>query len=231
MSEIKFTGECFIPGQTDAMCEAEHNERYLFACKYILGKKVIDIACGSGYGSHVLKVNGAESVLGLDISEKNILYARKKYKEPDLIYKFHDAEQQLPEDDIDVIVSFETIEHVQRFDVVLNNFHDALKRSGLLIISSPNRKLTDPYLGPNDKPSFVYHVREFTVEKFKEFLTDAGFRNIQTFGQKQQFYFNSPFLEKHYKRLFKPGKKADPKVLALNSKLEPEYFVMIAEKP
>ena len=231
MSEINFTGECFVPGQTNKMCEAEHYERYLFATNYIVGKEVIDIACGAGYGSHILKKAGAKSVIGLDISLENISHARHKYNEPDLGYRCHDAEQQLQETDIDVIISFETIEHVNRFELVLRNFYSALKSSGLLLISSPNRKLTDPYLGPNDKPSFQYHVREFTIDEFKDHLVKAGFFNILIFGQKQQFYFNMPFLEKHYKRLFKPWKKADPRVSELNASLQPEYFVMIAQKP
>ncbi len=226
---VKYSGEFFIPGEGPKISEEEHLERYKFAAKYAPGKRILDIACGVGYGSKILIEAGASSVLGCDISEDNIEYANSKYKSPNLEFRVKDATKPLLEGKFDLIVSFETIEHIDDFKTILNNFSESLRADGNLIISSPNRKITNPYLGPNDKPS-TYHIREFTIDEFQVHLMESGFKNIELYGQRQQKVFRNPFFEKHYKRIFKPSRKASPRVEPIKEGSEPEYFVMICGK-
>jgi 2-polyprenyl-3-methyl-5-hydroxy-6-metoxy-1,4-benzoquinol methylase len=227
--EKKYSGEFFVPGISPKIIEEEHFERYKFAAKYAHGKRILDIACGVGYGSKILIEAGASSVLGCDILEDNIKNAIDQYKSDNLEFKVKDATKPLLEGKFDLIACFETIEHIDDFKTTLNNFYESLMPDGQLIISSPNRKITEPYLGPNDRTS-TYHVREFTINEFHAHLIEHGFKNIELYGQRQQRVFSYPFFEKHYKRIFKPSRKASPKVEPSKNNLEPQYFVMIGSR-
>jgi SAM-dependent methyltransferase len=227
--DTTFTGECFIPGKGSKTTEEEHFERYKFAATYAAGKRVLDIACGVGYGSKILAEAGALSVLGCDILQDNIAYAMHNYKGNNIDFKVKDATKPILEGKFDLIVSFETIEHVDDFSSALINLYDALKAAGELIISSPNRKITNPYIGPDERTD-AYHVREFTIDEFRANLVKSGFRNLELYGQRQQRFFNNPFLEKHYKRLFKPSKRTSPKVKPVKEGLEPKHFVFTGVK-
>ena len=81
---MEFTGERIIPKEDfcgpNTNIYKEHVARYEFASKYIKSKKILDIACGSGYGSEILSKNGAYHVIGCDISEEAIEYAKKYYQ-------------------------------------------------------------------------------------------------------------------------------------------------------
>jgi SAM-dependent methyltransferase len=224
----KRTGEFFIPGQGHRSTEEEHLERYEFAKRLVSGKRVLDIACGVGYGSRMLIEGGASSVVGCDISRDNVEYAVRTYGCDGLKFIEKDARRPIDEGGFDVIVCFETIEHVDNYKAVLLNLYNSLKMGGKLIISSPNRTITSPDLGPEDRAAH-YHIREFTIDEFKSHLRTSGFRNIAVYGQRQQRFFLNSFIEKRYKRLFKASKKASAMVEPLKKGLGPEYFVMIAE--
>ncbi len=226
---LKFSGECFIPGNSTKICQEEHFERYLFASNFVCGKRVLDIACGEGYGSKILIDANASSVLGCDISESNITHAIAQYKSNNLEYKVKDITKPILEGEFDIIICFETIEHVDDFKSALYNLYISLKKDGKLIISSPNRQITNPYLRANERAS-DYHIREFTINELLFHLNENYFEFIEIYGQRQQKYFKHPFFEKHYKRLFKPSQNASPKVERIREGLAPEYFVAIVKK-
>jgi SAM-dependent methyltransferase len=226
---LKNTGEFFIPGQRHRSTEEEHFERYEFAKRFVSGKRVLDIACGVGYGSRMLIEGGASNVVGCDVLPDNIEYAARTYGCEGLKFVIKDARQPIDEGEFDVIVCFETIEHVDNYKAVLLNLHTSLKMDGKFIISSPNRIITSPHLSSESRASY-YHIREFTISELKDHLIAAGFKNIEVNGQRQQRFFLNPFLEKQYKQLFKPSKRVSATVQPLKKGLEPEYFVMVAEK-
>src|ERR1035437_10505448 len=104
------TGERMVPESADLFTFWEHVYRYAFASRFVKGKRVLDIACGEGYGAAALQKAGAAHVIGVDISESVCLHARSKYG---LDARRGTAEQiPLPDRSVEVIVSFETIEHV-----------------------------------------------------------------------------------------------------------------------
>ncbi|MBA3013539.1 MAG: methyltransferase domain-containing protein [Desulfobulbaceae bacterium] len=219
-----------IPGFSSKICEEEHLERYTFASGFVRGKMVLDIACGVGYGSEIMARSGASYVLGCDIMQENIVFAQNNYNNPNLKFKQKDATKSINEGQFDIVVSFETIEHVENYSGVIKSLYESLRVGGHLIISSPNRKITDPYLQLLARPSFEFHFREFKREEFYLMLEFCGFKSIKQYGQRHQFYFHSPFLEKHFKRLFKPSKHSSPVVTPILANREPEYFVFVAEK-
>lgn len=180
MKNTHFTGERFIPDATNSEMEIEHTQRYLFAQNFVKGKIVLDAACGEGYGSNLLS-EYAKEVFALDIDEKTILEASEKYSKPNLHFNIGTI-KALPYEDnfFDVIVSFETIEHVNENIQYsfLTEIKRVLKPTGLLIISTPNRSIyTDLVNSKND-----FHIKEFYYEEFKKFL-ETFFRTVQFYKQ------------------------------------------------
>src|SRR4051812_45301524 len=110
--DLSFTGERYVPAAPDKI-QHEHYHRYLWALQLCAGKRVVDVACGEGYGAALL-ATVAESVLGFDIAPEAISHAVSTYSSPHLWFKVADA-ASLPVEDasVDVVVSFETIEHLE----------------------------------------------------------------------------------------------------------------------
>src|ERR1700682_331728 len=143
MAEILFTGERFLPACTGEIAY-EHWHRYAFARRFAAGKRVLDAACGEGYGSALLGAV-AESVVGVDIDASAIAHAGERYGEGDRVRFIAGscAALPLPDASVDAVVSFETIEHLDAADQpkMLAEFARVLKPDGLLVISSPNKRL------------------------------------------------------------------------------------------
>ena len=151
-SELEFTGERFMPDLiNDDVMVAEHMQRYLSIAPLIKGKKIIDIACGEGYGSEIL-ARSAASVTGMDISVEAVEHAAAKYRRDNLSFRVGSI-SDIPEENssLDAIVSFETIEHVPeelQWDFI-REAKRVLKDEGFLVISTPNKK--------EYSDSFQYH--------------------------------------------------------------------------
>ena len=173
---IEDDGERMIPEfHHDAVVYAEHMVRYLFASRFVAGKTVLDVASGVGYGSDMLKAAGAAQVIGIDRSTEAITYGQEHHSALGSEYLLADAGSlPLRDRQLDVVVSFETIEHVLDYRLFLTEIQRVLRRGGLLIISTPN-KLTFPEGNP-------YHTKEFTFTELKEALT-TRFEHIGMFPQ------------------------------------------------
>jgi len=174
--EIPDTGERMIPRfHHEAVIYAEHIVRYLFATRFVGGKRVLDVASGVGYGADLLSSAGATEVVGLDRSPEAVGYGKKHHSRFRPTYVLGDA-QSLPFQDaqFDVVVSFETIEHVSDYHRFLAEVKRALRPDGLLIVSTPNKGV---YVEGNP-----FHTKEFTFDEFEEALA-GHFRYVKTFSQ------------------------------------------------
>ena len=119
--------------------QAFHRARYEFAKKYIEDHSVADIACGLGYGSRILKDGGAKTVIGIDLCVEAIHYARSNHSSNRVTFVVSDATKiPMTDSSVDVVTSFETIEHVRGTSDLLTEFARVLKPQGVLIVSSPN---------------------------------------------------------------------------------------------
>ena len=176
-----FDGERCIIDVTDELLSKHHIDRYEFACRFVNGKKVLDIACGTGYGSALLKKAGAKEVLGIDISEEAIDYAKKHFADPGVEFAVGDATNiiSVPDNSIELIVSFETIEHIRIYENYLAEMHRVLKEGGMIMISTPNKKFSSP---GSVKPLNPYHFIEFHLDDFKEVL-GKHFTSLTIYGQ------------------------------------------------
>lgn len=175
---IDYTGERFIPGMP-VMIELEHIHRYVLAAKVAQGKQVLDVASGEGYGSHLL-AQVADSVIGVDISPDAIEHAESTYHQPNLMFRVGDC-AHLPVDSasIDLVVSFETIEHHDQHEAMLAEIDRVLKPEGLLIISSPNKKTYSDIPGTHNQ----FHVKELYLDEFEALLRNT-FPHVELYGQR-----------------------------------------------
>ncbi|MEB3310891.1 MAG: methyltransferase domain-containing protein [Snowella sp.] len=170
---LKYTGERHMIGVTGidlSWGNIEHLIRYAFVTPFIQGKKVLDIACGSGYGSQYMALQGAEQVVGVDIEQQAIDYARKFHNHDVIRYIQSDAQSvpELADDSFDVIVSFETIEHVQHPMLFLTELRRLLKPEGQIFMSCPNDYRISPWISE-------FHVHKFRFNEFRDlFLSVFG---------------------------------------------------------
>src|SRR5690606_17895209 len=120
---MQFTGERFTP-ECEREMRYEHWHRYAFAAQFARGKRVLDAACGEGYGSALLARHGAE-VVGVDVSEEAIAHARARYGDHPGLRFVHADCTRLDDFDgpgFDLVVSFETLEHLHDQDRMLEGF-------------------------------------------------------------------------------------------------------------
>jgi SAM-dependent methyltransferase len=180
---LKFTGERFLPG-TFGEIWYEHWHRYHFAAELVAGREVLDIACGSGYGSALL-ARQARRVVGADISTEAIEHARVQYGAT-LNLEFRQADcAALPFSDacFDAVVSFETIEHIEAQAVFLDEVRRVLRPDGLFILSSPNKLEYSERRGCANP----YHVRELYRDELAAVLVPR-FPHTRWFGQRMSFF-------------------------------------------
>ena len=157
----------------DEVRRAFHLDRYRFAQAYCQGQRVLDGACGTGYGSALLGTVASE-VHGIDLSRDAVAYARQNYAR-DNVHFTNGCVELTPFDDdyFDVVVSFETIEHTLSPQAALAEFVRVMKPDGQLILSIPNNwGLT------------AYHFYDFNLATTNELLD-------KYFKHKELYYNNS----------------------------------------
>lgn len=146
---------------------AIHMNRYLSAKNYVSGKRVLDVACGEGYGSKLLKDWGAKEVVGVDISGEAIAKAKETFGTQGGITFLQHTCETLPfdADSFDVIVSFETIEHVDNPERFLREIARVLRFNGTAVISCPNDYAYEEHVENFTNP---YHKHRWRFFEFKD---------------------------------------------------------------
>ncbi|MBB6693122.1 methyltransferase domain-containing protein [Cohnella xylanilytica] len=151
---------------------AEHVYRYRLAQPYCVGKRVLDAASGSGFGTRMLKDAGAAEVEGVDIDAESVRLANRDYAAPGISFRVGDVLRlPFPNESFDVVVTFETIEHVPDGAQWLREAARVLKPGGRLIVSTPNREVTNPGVPFGGKVFNPYHCFEYSLNEFVGELT------------------------------------------------------------
>jgi SAM-dependent methyltransferase len=170
---MEATGERLIPGQFPALIENEHLARYYFAMQFVQGKEVADIACGSGYGTQLLAKSGAKNVHGIDLSEDAVNFGREYFSAENVKFSVASAEQltALKNGEFDVVVSFETIEHLVNVEAYLDEIKRVLRPGGTFLVSTPDRRIGSVLHWLTGRPQNPYHVREYTERELVSVLS------------------------------------------------------------
>jgi ubiquinone/menaquinone biosynthesis C-methylase UbiE len=176
---MEATGERFVP-EFHGEVKYEHLHRYALALDFIEGKSVLDIASGEGYGSAIL-AKVADAVIGVDIAPEAVSHAQAQYSSLLNLKFLVGSCSAIPVADasIDVVTSFETIEHHDQHEEMMQEIKRVLRPDGVLIISSPNR------LVYSDMPQYSnpFHVKELYYEEFSALLKQS-FQQVYLYGQK-----------------------------------------------
>ena len=217
---LPWTGERYLPGIHGSV-ELEHLHRYLFAIQMTAGKRVLDIASGEGYGSAIL-ARTAAYVTGVDISSEAILHATEKYKANNLEFREGSCTAiPLPDACVDVVVSFETIEHHDEHEAMMVEIKRVLKPNGVLVISCPDK------FEYSDKPGYrnEYHVKELYRDEFVNLL-ERNFSNHIVFGQRAAY--GSLILQEEEVCLSETYRLVDPEIIATPGLSNAIYLIAVA---
>lgn len=190
---MKVTGERCVLGKSGKFLEKTHLARYEFALQYVHAKKVLDVGCGAGYGADLIASKASE-VIGMDICEEAIDYAKQQYKRENVKFCVGDATHLnfLKDKEFDVVVSFEVIEHITAYFQYLKEIRRVLKDNGILIISTPNKKY---HSSGFEKPLNPFHITEFGLDDFENLLK-KHFGNVKLYG-----HYHQPRIKNILKKL------------------------------
>ena len=174
---LELTGERTLP---DVPAENYWYRRHLAVYEWIAarvrGRRVVDLACGEGYGSAVL-ARTAHSVVGVEANPEAFEHARLRYRVPNL--RFERNLVELWSGDVDCAVFLQTIEHVSDPAGLLARIRDLVAAGGVAYVSTPNvLTLAPPGAERSDNP---WHLREYRPEEFLT-LCRGTFDDVELLG-------------------------------------------------
>jgi SAM-dependent methyltransferase len=181
---LPLTGERTLPDVPEEnYWYRRHLAVYEWIAARVAGKRVVDMACGEGYGSRVLAETAA-GVVGVDANPEAHEHARLRYVRPNLRYE-RDLVESFAEP-CDAVVFLQTIEHVQDAGAILEHFKSMLAAGadergggGVAYVSTPNLlTLAPPGAEKSDNP---WHVKEYRAAEFRE-LCEAHFGRVELLG-------------------------------------------------
>lgn len=166
-------------------------DRYVLATQYAKDADCLDAACGAGYGTKMLS-GVARQVLGLDFSEEALTHAREHYSADNVQFRQADLNKllALESDRFDVVVSFETIEHLHQQQQLVKEFHRILRPGGVLLMSSPNGTVTRL---ANEPPN-PFHIHELSNRELTDILASNSFSQEALYGQWRYTHVEKPSL-------------------------------------
>jgi len=198
----------YVPEGISNFCSLAHESRYNYVIDNydIKDKIILDFGCGSGYGSYMLSKH-AKKVDAIDYSPTSIEYARSRYNNHNINYNVLNAclseevFRVLEQNKYDIIVTFDVIEHLDKYFDYLENIKKLLKNDGILIIGCPNRLQTFEWRKEWEK----FHIQEFTPYQLRKILS-FYFTNVilvgQDFRDEMVKEENKRIILKSYKRNF-----------------------------
>lgn len=174
-TKLKDTGERMIPEfHTGNFMFGEHIVRYESALEFVNDKTILDIACGSGYGSNILSKT-ARKVYGVDIDQATIKYAQENFNASNIEFKVGSAVSiPLENSSVDRVITFETVEHIEDYEKFILEIKRVLKDDGLAIISTPN----DLEFSEGNH----FHLHEFEHKEFLDLL-NKNFKFVDIYFQ------------------------------------------------
>jgi SAM-dependent methyltransferase len=170
--------ERIVPDETEPGIVAIHLKRYEFARPRCTGREVLDAGCGVGYGTAFL-AERARRVVGVDLSEDAIAYARRRYARPNVEFEVADLlALPVPDEAFDVVCCFETIEHLSDQAAFVGEMRRVLRPGGAFLVSTPRADST------TDAPENPFHARELSADDFERLL-HTRFDEVELYAQRR----------------------------------------------
>ena len=174
---LALTGERTLP---DVPEENYWFRRHLAVYEWIAarvhGRRVVDLACGEGYGTAML-ARTAASVVGVDANPEAFDHARAKYSAPNVHFERNMVE--LWQGDVDCVVFLQTIEHVPDPDGVLGHIKELIGPGGVAYVSTPNVLTLAPKGA--ERSGNPWHVREYKPAEYRA-LCERHFGSVELLG-------------------------------------------------
>lgn len=179
MTELNWTGERLVTSVPEDFLVYEHLHRYAVCTDLCKGKTVLDIACGEGYGSYLMSMNAA-FVYGVDIDAATVAHADKKYSslKNNIAFK-QGSVTNIPLEDksVDLVVSFETLEHIAEHEQMMKEVKRVLRSRGMFVVSTPDKPVYN-----KRSPNNPFHVKELDTESLRQLL-QGFFQHCQLYKQ------------------------------------------------
>ena len=178
-SLVRIVPEAVKPGDiTGQESLLLHQERYRFGARHARPGRLLDIACGVGYGTRLVvdECEASITALGVDLSEEAIAYATEHYAQPGVTFRVGDAMHFQDPDGFDTIVSLETIEHLPQPENFIDSIVKLLRPGGCLVVSVPSTPSTD--VNP-------HHHYDFTEASFRRLFADYPLTEVDQLKQVQ----------------------------------------------
>jgi len=171
---LELTGERTLPDVPEEnYWYRRHVAVYEWIAERCAGLRVVDLACGEGYGSNLLAGSAAE-VIGVDANPEAYEHARARYSGPNLSFQRGLVEDF--DEEVDAVVFLQTIEHIHEADALLERISQIAPAA---YISTPNRlTLAPPGAEKSDNP---WHLREYDAGEYRELL-ERHFGSVELLG-------------------------------------------------
>jgi SAM-dependent methyltransferase len=156
---------------------ALHLERYEFAARRLPRGRVLDLACGVGYGTKLLAERSGNPVVGADLSADAIDYARSRYAGPGVEFRVADAMRFADAAGFDAVVSLETVEHLPDPNGFLAHAVSLLRPGGVFVASVPTTPSSD--VNP-------HHLHDFSERGFRAAGAALGLVEVDSLRQVQR---------------------------------------------
>jgi SAM-dependent methyltransferase len=192
---IEFTGERVVPGQVEEDLWGEHMARYAFAARFATAARVLDLGCGTGYGTAELGRRASEAV-GVDVAPEAIAYASANYRAAKFIAS-PATDTPFSDQSFDLVTSFELIEHLPDWRPLVAEAKRVLHPTGMFVVSTPNKLYYAESRGESGPNPF--HEHEFEYAEFRDALLEY-FPHVQVLLQDRLQSF----------AIYAPGKAGDP---------------------
>lgn len=144
----------------------EHLHRYAIWREYVSGKRVLDLACGTGHGSYIVASEAAE-VVGFDLKASAVRRASKSFTRPNLKFMTGDG-PDLPFDDqsFDVVIANDVLPNVDNPEALAREARRVLAEGGLFLASTPTKSVRNQH-----KNAHRHHVPQSGVDEFRQLLS------------------------------------------------------------
>ncbi len=181
LSDLTGTGERIdIVGRPRTHTDLDHRGLYLWASERVSGR-ILDVACGTGHGSELLGGRAQIEIAGLDNNSQAV--ARAAARVPDGDFRVAVVPPiPFPDASFDVVVTFETVEHLKDDAQFMKEIRRVLRPGGRMLLSTPNKEITSP-TGPPTNP---WHIREYRLADLLTIVEGAGFQDVEVFCQSGQ---------------------------------------------